>query len=112
MTRNAVRGAVGGLVLALVACSGLFPTSISTIKNDPRTWDGKVVTVRGTVKSSFSAFGLKYYEVDDGTGTMPVVTKGAVPKEGASVRVTGRVDQAFALGDKSLVVLVEERTSR
>jgi len=107
MARGVTRVAAGLLVASLLACSGLFPMKIKTIKDDPRTWDGKVVTVKGKVATSLHLFGLKYYEIDDGTGTIPVVTKGAVPKEGTTVRVTGRVDQAFAIGEKSLVVLVE-----
>ena len=37
-----------------------------------------------------------------------MVPKGAVPSTGKKVTVTGRVDQAFALGDRSLLVILEE----
>ncbi len=95
-------------VLALVSCSSMLSTSIAKILKHPREYDGKTVTVSGTVKQAVNLLFIKYYVVDDGSGSIPVVTKRAVPSTGEKVSVTGRVDQAFALGDKSLLVIVEE----
>lgn len=96
------------LACAIAACATLFTTKIADIKNEPRRYDQKTVTIAGTVSSSLNVLGFKVFEVDDGTGTIRVVTKRAVPREGAKVRVTGRVDQAFAIGGTSFVVLVEQ----
>ena len=95
-------------VLTLIGCSSMFTTSINTIKSNPREYDGKTVTISGTVTQAVNLLVIKYYVVDDGTGSIPVVPKGAVPSTGKKVTVTGRVDQAFALGDRSLVVILEE----
>lgn len=96
------------VALALAAaCAALFATDIGKIKQDPRAFDGKQVTVSGEVQTTINVLGLGYYEIADNTGSIGVVTRGAVPRKGERVRVKGKVDQAFAIAGKSLVVIVE-----
>lgn len=97
-----------GFMLLFVSCSRLFPTDIKKILDNPRDYDGKTVTVSGVVIESVNLFFLKYYTVKDETGEIAVVTKKAVPTKGAKLKVTGRVNQAFAIGEKSVVVIIEE----
>jgi hypothetical protein len=119
MNRRSPRCSVwSGLVLVglgaavLAACSTMFAIKISDIKSAPSKFDGKDVTVEGKVTASHNLMVVKYYEVDDGSGEIPVVTDSALPKEGATVRVKGRVTQAFVLGTARLVVIVEQPPSR
>jgi len=101
---------LGGVIAALLvvaSCAGLFTTDIGDIKKDPRAFHGKEVTISGEVRTTINVLGLGYYEVADDTGSIGVVTKGAVPKKGDKVRVTGEVDQAFAVAGRSVVVIVE-----
>jgi hypothetical protein len=100
-----------GLVL-LISCATLLATKIADIKTTPGAFEGRTVTIVGKVTSTYNLVLVKYYEVDDGTGTIPVVTESALPKEGESVRVKGRVNQAFAVGTARLVVVVEEPPPR
>ncbi len=100
------------VLIAATACSGLLPTTIGDIKARPRDYEGKTVTVKGQVKSSLSMFGIRYFTLDDGTGEITVVTERSVPREGDTVRARGKVDQAFAIGSASLVVIVEEAPGR
>jgi hypothetical protein len=106
---HAVRYLVLGHVLLAVSCSRLFPTDIKRILDDPRAYDGKAVTISGTVGVSANLLVLRYYSVRDRTGEIVVVTERAVPRQGTEVRVTGRVRQAFAIGDRSVVVVYEEK---
>ena len=92
----------------MVRCTGLFSTKIKDILEHPREFDGRTVTIAGEVKESANLLFIKYFIVRDDTGEITVVTDRAVPRQGEKVRVTGRVNQAFAIGDKSLVVIVEE----
>ncbi len=92
--------------LTLASC-GLFATRIGSIVGDSRAYDGRTVTIAGEVKESANLLVVRTYVVDDGTGSLTVITGRAVPRAGAHVRVTGVVHQAFALGDESLVVLKE-----
>jgi hypothetical protein len=92
----------------LVGCRFFIPTSIRTILDDPATYDGKTVLISGEVEESVNILVLKYFVVRDDSGKIPVVAAGAVPRRGAHVRVRGVVRQAFAIGNDSLTVLMEE----
>ena len=96
----------------LMSCAAIFATKIADIKKTPGAYDGRIVTIAGKVTSAHNLVVVKYYEVNDGTGEIPVVTESALPKEGDSVSVKGRVNQAFAVGTARLVVIVEEPPSR
>ena len=107
------RRAMGlAVVMLATACAAVFATEIGDIQKSPGTYDGKAVTISGKVTSTHNLLVVKYYQVDDGTGEIAVVTDSALPKEGESVRVKGRVNQAFALGTARLVVILEEPPRR
>jgi hypothetical protein len=98
--------------LLIAACASLLATKIGDIQKAPGKYDGRSVTVAGKVTSAHNLLIVKYYEVDDGTGKIPVVTASALPGEGKSVTVKGKVNQAFSLGAAHLVVIVEEPPRR
>jgi len=91
-----------------IACSGVFSTPISKIVDNPRDYDGKKVTVSGEVTETFSFFVMKYFVVDDGTGTITIVTQKALPKKGTKIRVKGEVSEMFSLGETQALVIVED----
>jgi hypothetical protein len=88
-------------------CAALFATKIGDIQKAPGQWDGRTVTIAGKVTGTHNLLVVKYYQVDDGTGDIAVVTNSALAHEGDHVRVKGRVEQAFALGSAHVVVIVE-----
>lgn len=96
----------------LGACASLVATKVGDIQKAPGKYDGQTVTIAGKVVGSHNLLVVRYYEVEDGTGRIAVVTENALPSEGDSVRVKGRVNQAFALGSAHLVVIVEEPARR
>ena len=91
------------------ACAGT--TRIGPILDDPTEYDGRRVRIEGEVTQTV---GLPIvggtYTVDDGTGSMRVVTDqgGGVPREGADVSVVGVFRALFQLGAESLSVLQEQ----
>lgn len=92
----------------LAPCSeGLFPTPIGKIQAGPRDYDGKPVTVKGTVTDSANLLFMKFFVVKDATGEIHVVTERIIPRKGETVTVKGRVQEAFALGDQRLIVIME-----
>lgn len=91
---------------ALVACSPR--TEIRQILNDPRGFEGKTVTVEGDVGEVFSLFVIKYFQLDDGTGSIGVVSDQPLPSQGQRLRVTGKVHEAFSIGASRLTVIVEQ----
>jgi len=99
--------------LALVAmavatgCAGT--TRIGTILDDPSAFDGESVRIEGEVTQTLAVPLVGgTYSISDGTGTLRVVTDaGAVPREGAALRVVGIFRAFFAVGAETLAVLQE-----
>ncbi len=50
---------------------------------------------------------MKYFVVRDDTGEIPVVTERVIPARGETVTIRGEVQEAFALGEERLIVIVE-----
>ena len=96
-------------LLVLAACPGTTP--IKELLDDPGRYDDKVVRIAGNVKQSVGALGFGAYEVDDGTGTLTVVSQsgGGTPRVGAKVGVEGTFKSAFTLGSRSIAVLMEKQ---
>ena len=89
-------------------CKGNI-TEIKTLLDDPMRFDKQTVRIAGTVGSSIGVLGYGAYQVDDGTGTLTVVSKeGGAPREGARVGVEGEFRSAFTLGTQTAAVLVEK----
>ena len=97
-----------GMFAALAGCKGA--TSIKDVLDDPGRFAGKTVRIAGDVKESVGVLGTGVYRVNDGTGTITVITKsGGVPREGAKVGVEGTVQSGYTLGTESLTVLIEDQ---
>ena len=116
MNRTAVTlyGRFGGSILAALAITLLIvgckakTIPIKDLLANTGGYDGQTVQVSGTVKSSAGAFGHGVYELDDGTGTIPVVTeKGGTPAQGAKVGVRGTFHSAFTIGTDVVAVIKE-----
>lgn len=96
------------LTFVAIACDGIFSTRISRIIDNPRDYDGKKVTVSGEVTETFSFFVLKYFVLDDKSGTITVITQKPLPKKGSKLRVKGEVREMFSLGDIQTLVIIED----
>jgi hypothetical protein len=60
-------------------------------------------------EGSVGALGVGTYELNDGTGSLRVVSKsGGAPRAGAHVGVEGTFRSAFTLGVESLAVILEK----
>ncbi len=91
----------------LVGCTGMFATPIKKILENPRDYSGKSVRISGTVTEVFGLIVVKYFIVKDKTGEIAVITSKPLPAEGAKITVNGTVQEAFSIGDKQLIVIVE-----
>lgn len=111
--RSFRRLALASLVLlSLSACASAV--SINDLMANPGRYDGKTVKVQGTVKGAAGALGVGGYQLDDGTGTLTVISeRGGIPTTGARISVKGTFEALATLGSRSLAVLREEsRDSR
>lgn len=105
-------------LLALVMClaslnlgcdtiHSLTATKIKDILDHPRDYENREVTIYGTVTNAASLLVIKYFEIEDGTGTMRVVTDRLLPAKGEKLKVTGRME-VIEMGPDRLVVLREK----
>ena len=95
-------------VVLLVGCPGARP--IRELLDDPSRFDGKTVRIAGEVKEAAGALGYGAYKVDDGTGSITVVSQGGgAPRVGAKVGVEGTFRAAFTLGTTSVAVILEKQ---
>jgi hypothetical protein len=85
------------LALALTA-AGCAAKSINQVLANPEKYRNSTVTVRGTVDESASILGHGAYRIADGDQKLWVVTTGGVPRRGARVDVTGRLQDNYDLG--------------
>jgi len=114
MSRSAVRRMARGLMFAallLAGCKGgAGVTPIKTLLDDPSQYDHKTVRIAGTVEESAGFLGYGGYRLNDGTGTLTVVThQGGAPRTGARVGVEGEFRSAFTLGTTSIAAVVENK---
>ena len=95
--------AVIAVMLATAACPSR--KSIADINRDP--------AIAGNVVSSWGALGTGMYQVDDGTGTMWVISNGyGVPAKGTRVGVAGYIQPTFSLGGRSFATVMKESRRR
>jgi hypothetical protein len=96
-------------VLAVSGCAAKTVT-IKTLLDDPAQFEGDSVRIVGDVEDAVGALGLGTYQMNDGTGTLRVVSEsGGAPRTGAHVGVEGTFRSAFTLGLESLAVLLEKK---
>ena len=89
-TRRARMALVLG-TLTVTSCDLLTATRIAKIAADPNKYQGRNVTIIGTVKERIDVPSIKCYILTDGKGAIAVITKGNLPLVGDKVRAKGRV---------------------
>lgn len=81
--------------LASVACAS---RTVNQIIADPSRYRDREVRVSGAVVDSYSFVNRGAYRIDDGTGTLWVVSDRGVPRINARVTVKGRIREGFNIG--------------
>lgn len=101
------RPLVAGALVVLAGCASVTP--IGDLLSNASRYDGKTVRIAGTVQRSAGLLGAGAYEVNDGTGTLTVVSQvGTPPPQGERIGVKGTFQALFTLLSKSLAVLREQ----
>ena len=99
---------LGLLNLACDAAYSITAMKIKDLLDHPRDYQSQDITVYGTVTNAVSLLVIKYYEIQDGTGSIKVVTDKLLPTRGEKVKVTGRMTVA-EMGTERWVVLRENQ---
>lgn len=102
-----------GLLISVVAIAAIFTAacpqqcSIAEIERNPGRYADKEVAIIGVVKDSYglSVPGTPIrggvYKIDDGTGSIWVVTEDTVPGKGAEIGIKGRVGNGVSWKGKN-----------
>lgn len=107
---------VAALALAATLASGcaLSTRRIADIQQYPGRFEGRRVSVEGTVTSSFGGpfVPVQFYKISDGTGELTVIANDVrgVPRTGAHVRVKGRVAEIASFGNRSFGLHLRQET--
>ena len=112
------------ILSGLVVFAGLFAaacperTSIADIEANPSRYQNKEVAIAGTVRDSYGVNipGTRVrggaYKIDDGTGSIWIVTEDAVPTKGAQVGVKGIIGNGVNWNGKNYGLGVYEKDRR
>lgn len=96
------------LALSMFATPGCAATKISDILANSSQYEGKDLTISGTVGDTAALLGKGAYQLGDGSGNIWVVTSQPPPQKGQSITTKGTIQSAFSLGGQSYgTVLVE-----
>jgi hypothetical protein len=99
MTDNARPGWIAAAVLSLAALtSACASTTINKVLADPSHYKNREVRLSGSVVDSYSFSNRGVYRIGDETGDLWVVSDRGVPRKGARVSVTGRIQEGFNVG--------------
>jgi hypothetical protein len=96
------------IVLLTGACEKFGTTPIGKILEKPRDYADKTVIVSGEATEVFGLIVIKYFVLQDKTGSIAVITDRPLPAKGTEIKVRGVVKEAFSLGDQQLLVLIEQ----
>lgn len=85
-----------GLVVVAAAGAALYlaagrPVPISQVLREPAAYEGKSITVAGTVDGVLKVGPLSGFRLRDGSDTLLVSAAGEMPPDGRKVRVRGKV---------------------
>ena len=78
------------VIALLMSCSS--KVNIADIKNHPREYVGKEVTVEGEVSDIFSLVLVNYFTLKDSTGSINVITKKPLPSTGEMLEIKATVE--------------------
>ncbi len=100
---------IGSCLLASVFLLAACPkrVSIEDIEANPSRYADKEVGVAGTVRDSYgitipgTAVRGGAYKIDDGTGSIWIITRDSVPSKGARIGVKGRVGSGVSWNGKN-----------
>jgi hypothetical protein len=101
------------LAVCLLATACPERTSIGNISANPSRYMNKETAVAGTVTNSFGIAMLGgIYKIDDGTGSLWVLTNKGVPSKGSQVGVKGEIQQGMTYGGKTYGLGMVEKDRR
>jgi hypothetical protein len=106
---KATIAAAGILALLLTGCATV---KISRINIDPSRYYNRTIRVEGRVVTSVGLLGTGGYQIDDGTGSIYVVSRTGVPSGGSQVVVTGTVIGGAQILGRTVATAIREQSHK
>ena len=101
------------IIATTLLLAGCPTTKISDIDKDPGKYMNKQLTVGGKVTSSYGMLGMGMYQINDGSGSLWVLSENyGVPAKGSAVTVTGQLVQTASFGGKNFSNVLRETKPR
>lgn len=103
------------LITGLLAASAIVSTGcysgvrIGRILADPARYQNRKVQVSGVVTGSANALVAGFYQIEDDSGRITVLSNGGVPRKGTRVSLTGRVTSGVSVMGQSFGTAIRER---
>jgi hypothetical protein len=96
--------------LLIVAGCDWGATNLASITNDPFRYQGRSLTVRGTVAWSgyLPEVGSLAFELEQDEASLLVLSARPSPEPGTRIKVAGSLEASFDLGDRRAPVLIDE----
>ncbi|HMS09276.1 MAG TPA: hypothetical protein PKE66_07320 [Pyrinomonadaceae bacterium] len=97
MRKSTIAGIVLLLAGALLLAACPKRVSIAELQANPSKYNNKDIAVAGVVRDSYGVnipgtpIRGGAYKIDDGTGTLWIITEDVVPNKGAEIGVKGRI---------------------
>jgi hypothetical protein len=98
------------VLAALILLAGCGSVKIRQLVNNPSKYQGRTVRLAGEVTRSTGLIVAGVYEVDDGTGKINILSNKPVPRKGARVAVTGRMQSGINVLGKSIGTVIQEES--
>lgn len=96
------------LVMLLTATGCASTVDIGELLARPGEYDGRTVRIEGTVTQAAGVLGVGAYQVEDGTGSIVVISQGhGVPSRGARTKVKGRFESVFNWAGSTIAALIQ-----
>jgi len=101
------------LLMILAGCAAR--SRISDIRNTPRRFHDKVVTIGGVVENTVSIplINVGVYQINDGSGKIWVKPKNTTPFKGDRITVTGKIKVGLTISGKNFgIILIESEEDK
>jgi len=102
--------ALGTLLLLTTACGRPDAApSVAEILADPARYHEQLLEVQGEASNGSGVFSLGVYDLNDGTGSITVVTSAGLPSDGSVFRVRGEVSTGVTVAGRRFGVALYEK---
>ena len=98
------------VISSSIGCIGEGYNNIGEINNNPENFANEQIKIKGEVIEKYSVpiVNIGAYKLDDGSGSIWVITSSGVPGVGTDIKVDGNIATSFELGALNFGTVINE----